>query len=111
MLVGAFQIKDVILAAVGLALGRKVFTLFQHEGMGGATVEPDIQNVGNHVPLVGLVVVAQETLPGTVCKPGVGTLRYKGIVDALVDGFVLQDFRGVLVLRKITGFLERQECG
>ena len=56
VLVGAFQIHDLIGPAVLLALDagkvREMFGVLQHEGMGGAGIEPDIEDIVDLLPVL-----------------------------------------------------------
>ena len=97
----AFQIHHGVVAAVDLALDagepREMLAVFQHEGVGRAGIEPDVENVVDLLPvLVG--ARAEEALARAVHVPGVGAFLLEGVGDALVDGFVLQDFGGAVAL-------------
>ena len=54
MLVGAFEIHHGVGAAVALALDAgeagEMLGVFQHEGMGRAGIEPDVENVVDLLP-------------------------------------------------------------
>ena len=56
VLVGAFQIHHRVAAAVDLALDagelREMHRVFQHEGVGGAGIEPDVENVVDLLPVL-----------------------------------------------------------
>ena len=67
MLVGAFEIK--------LRRPGEVLALLQHEGVGAAGVEPDIENVVDLLPIVRIGDEAfEETLLGALLEPGIGAL-------------------------------------
>ena len=64
VLVGAFEIHHGVGAAVALAPDAgeagKVLRVFQHEGMGRAGIEPDVENVVDLGPFVGVVLGLEE---------------------------------------------------
>ena len=76
MLVGAFQIHHLVVAAVDFALDAgeagKMDGVFEHIGMGRARVEPDIENVVDLLVVVGIVVGREKTRRRAVGVPGVG---------------------------------------
>src|SRR5690554_967785 len=83
MLVGPFEID--------VSRPLQVRTVFQSEGVGRSRVEPDVENVGDHLPrLAG--AVAKETLACAFSEPCVCTFCLKGFENAGVDGLVLQHF-------------------
>ncbi len=57
MLVGAFEIHDLVGAAIALAMdagkARKILRVFQREGVGRAGIEPDVENVVDLFVIVG----------------------------------------------------------
>jgi hypothetical protein len=55
-----------------------------------AGIEPDIENVGDLLPLGRIVIVAEETLLGIIGEPGIRALVLEGLEDAGVDRLVLQ---------------------
>ena len=58
--------------------------VFQHEGVGGAGIEPDVENVVDLLPaFVG--ARAEEALARAFRVPGVGAFLLEGVGDALVD--------------------------
>ena len=95
MLIAAFEIHHGILAAIDFAFDagerRKVLRVLKHEGMRGAGVEPDVENVVDLFPgIVG--EFAQEALARAGLVPGVGALLLEGLNDAQLDLGILQDF-------------------
>ena len=94
MLVAAFEIHHRILAAVDLALDagerREMLRVFQHEGVRGAGVEPDVENIVDLFPAV-VGELAEEALARALLVPGVGALFLEGFDDAQLDLGVLQD--------------------
>ncbi len=61
---------------------REMLRVFQHEGVGRAGVEPDVENVVDLLPvLVG--ERAEEALARAWLIPGVGALLLEGLGDAL----------------------------
>ena len=70
VLVGAFEIEA----------GRPdaVRAVAQREGVGGAGIEPDVEDVGDLLPFVRVVVVAEEPRLGALRVPGVGALGLEG---------------------------------
>ena len=63
MLVGAFEVE------VGRAIAHQIgpFAAFEHEGMGAAAIEPDVENVGD-----ALVVLAPVVSPEVFLRAGIG---------------------------------------
>ena len=100
MLVGAFQVHHLVVAAVDFALDAgeagKVDGVFEHIGMRRARVEPDIEDVVDLLVVVGIVVGREKTLSRALRVPGVGAFLLEGLCDALVDALVHQ--RDVLAL-------------
>src|SRR5665811_1566018 len=88
VLVAAFQIHHRVLAAVDLALDtgelREVHRVLQHEGVRGAGIEPDVENVVDFFPTF-LGELAEETFCRTRLVPGVGALFLEGFDDAHLD--------------------------
>ena len=86
MLVGAFEIE------VGRPL--EVRPLLQHEGVRGAGIEPDVEDVA-HLLVGGNVVdqAAEEPLGGAVGEPGVRALGPEGGGEALRIGLVVGKVR------------------
>ncbi len=86
MLVGAFEIHHGVGAAVLLAAdageGRKVLRVFQHEGMGRAGIEPDVENVVDLAASPRIGAFAEEALARARRVPGVGALLREGLDDA-----------------------------
>ena len=67
MLVRSFQIK--------IGWPFQIRALLQTKGMGGAGIEPDIEDVIHFFPFIDVVnKPVQEALLCTVCIPGVGAL-------------------------------------
>jgi hypothetical protein len=87
MLIGAFEVE------VGRPL--RMGPVLQGEGVGGATVEPDIQDVLDLFETLG-IVVAKEIGVRAV-EPGVGTFLCDQIDDAAVDRVVVQRLAGFLI--------------
>ena len=77
MLVRTFEIEVGRPALVGPA------SAFQREHMGAAAVEPDVQNVGDHLEIVG-VAVAEEGRR-ILRVPGVHALFAKNAIGAVLD--------------------------
>ena len=101
VLVGALQIHDGVGAAVDLAPDagetREMHRVLQHEGVGRAGIEPDVENVVDLLPvLVG--ARAEETLARAGRVPGVGAFLLEGLGDAGVDPLVLQDLGRAVAL-------------
>ena len=90
VLVGALEVDARRPDAVGAVAER--------EGVGGAGVEPDVEDVGDLLPVVVRVVVGEEAGLGVVLEPGVGALVLEGLLDAGVDGRVAQDLGGAVGL-------------
>ena len=76
----------------------KCSRVLQHEGVGGAGIEPDVEDVVDLLPLVGIVVGLEETRGGAGRVPGVGAFLLEGVGDALVDARVVEDFDRAVVL-------------
>jgi hypothetical protein len=89
MLVRTFEIE------VGGPL--EIGALLQAEGVGGAGVEPDVQNVPHLLPFEDGIVVPKEALGGPFGKPGVGPFCREGVHDTLVDLGVIQDLARLAV--------------
>ena len=87
VLVGAFQVHDAVAAAVALAADagelREGLRVLQGEGVGGAGIEPHVENVGHLLP-VGRIVdePSEEALLRAGLEPGVGALLGDGLADA-----------------------------
>src|SRR5450759_5249379 len=94
VLVAAFQIRHRVLAAVDLALDtgalREMHRVLQHEGVRGAGIEPDVENVVDFFPAF-LGALAEKARGGARLVPGVGALFLEGLDDADLDLGVLQD--------------------
>ena len=88
MLVRAFAIE---VGADALAVAR-----LDHEGVGRARIEPDVENVGDRLVIVEAVAVAEQGLM-VGAEPGVGAALVEGVEDAAVDGRVLQIVAGLAV--------------
>src|SRR4051794_22428693 len=75
-----------------------MLAVFEHESVGRAGVEPDIENVVDLLPgLAG--TFAEKTLARAIHVPRVGAGLTEGLDDAMIDTFVLQDFdRAVAIL-------------
>ena len=95
VLVGAFQIHHGVAAAVDLALDagelREMHRVFQHEGVGGAGIEPDVENVVDLLPAFVGALRPEEALARAGGEPGVGAFGLEGLDDAHFDLGVLQD--------------------
>ena len=88
VLVGAFQIQR--------RRPFQVVAVLQHEGMGGAGIKPDVQNIHHLFVIFGIMVVAQK--PGRIGrKPGVGAFALDRLDDALEHHRVAQRLAGFLV--------------
>ena len=87
MLVGAFEIEVGRPALVG------PMAALQREHMGAAAVEPDVEDVGDHLVIVG-VAVAEEG-GGIRGVPRVDALLAEGGDDARVDFAVDQQLAGL----------------
>ena len=102
VLVRTFEIHHGVGPAVLLALDPgergKMLGVFQHERVRGAGIEPDVENVVDLLPLVGIVVGLEETRGGAGRVPGVGAFLLEGVGDALVDARVVEDFDRAVVL-------------
>ena len=89
MLVGAFEIEDFVGPAVANPVNareiREVFRIAQREGMSRAGIEPDIENVVDLFVFFRFVFGRQESRGGARREPGVGTLLFESLRDALVD--------------------------
>ena len=103
VLVGAFQIEICGPAGIGAppwgtilpmrsVLGRAAL---QHEGVGRAGIEPDVENILNLFVAVGIVVA--EEVAGRPREPGVGALGGDEVDDPGIDVGVLQRLAGDLV--------------
>jgi len=101
MLVGAFEIHHRVGAAVLLAANAgeagEVLGVFEHEGVGRARIEPDVENVVDFFPIL-VRVRAEKTRARTIFVPSVRPLQLEGIGDALVDRGVLQNLHGAVAL-------------
>ena len=76
MLVGAFEIER----------GRpfEIGALLEHEGVGRAGIEPDVENVVDLLPFAGIVdQPCEEALLRARLEPGVGAFRAERADDAL----------------------------
>ena len=77
MLVGALQIE----------IRRPVLfgpmPAFEHESMSGAAIEPDVENVGDHLVIVGVAIA--EEMGGIGQVPGVDAMTVNGLHDPAVD--------------------------
>ena len=69
-----------------------MLAVFQHEGVGRAGIEPDVEDVVDLLPASLACSRAEEALARAVGVPGVGALLLEGVGDALVDALVVQDF-------------------
>jgi hypothetical protein len=82
----------VLVGALEVEIGRPhaVGAVPQREGVGGAGVEPDVEDVGHLLP--GFVREgAEEALARALRVPGVGAFGLEGVLDAGVDLRVAQD--------------------
>ena len=100
MLIGSFQIHDFVASAVADAVNirkaRKVFRIFQSEGVCRAGIKPHVENVIDFFVLIRAVLVAQKALRGARRIPGVGALHFKRGCDALIHLRVEQNFMAAL---------------
>ena len=83
MLVGALQVHDPIPPAVADARDagqpREGLRIVQHEGVGRARIEPDVEDVGDLVVGGRVVAGRQEALRRVVREPRVGALGGEGV--------------------------------
>ena len=77
VLVGAFEVD------VGDAVFGAVFPVTQDKGVGGAGIEPDVEDVEDLVVILVVYVIAEEALLGAVLVPGVGAFGLERFEDAL----------------------------
>ena len=100
MLVGAFEIHHLVVAAVDRApdagQSRKVLRVFEDVSVGRAGIEPDFDQVIDLVVSVGIVLRAQEPLLRAGGEPRVGAFPFVGVGDSRVHLVVEQDFVTVL---------------
>ena len=90
MLVAALEIE------VGGPFQRRPAPAFEREGMRAARIEPDIEDVGDHFVIVGIVRIAED-FGLAALVPGIDALLAHCGDDARVDFGVLQIFaRAVL---------------
>ncbi len=68
----------------------------QREDVGAAAVEPDVEDVGDHLVVVGVAVFAEEG-GGILGVPGIDALLADGLDDAVVDSRVDQELAGLPV--------------
>ena len=82
MLVRAFEIHDLVAAAVAHALDAgeagKMLRVFERESMGRAGIEPDVEHIVDLVESVRIVVGREKTRGGIRREPGVGALLLEG---------------------------------
>ena len=69
---------------------RPVRPVAQDEGVGGPAVEPHVEDVEHLLPVVRVVVLAQEPRLGARRVPGVRALRLERRHDAGIDSWVAQ---------------------
>ncbi len=81
MLVRAFEIE--------IRRPVRISAAFDRKGMRAPRIEPDIEDVGDLLVIVGIMAVAEEIGVRTR-EPGVSATFGDQVGDALVDGFVLQ---------------------
>ena len=85
--------------------------IFDREDMGRAGIEPDVQNVGDLLVIVGLAALAQEALRRGG-EPGIGAFGLERLLDALEHGRIVQHLAGFLLdkdrQRHAPGALARQ---
>src|SRR4051812_14751282 len=76
-----------LVAALDIHVGRPALLgpapALQREHMRAATVEPDVENVADHLIVVGVAVAEEES--GIVGVPRIDTLAADGLNDARVD--------------------------
>ena len=90
MLVGTFEIE----------IGRRRHPArFEHEGVRGTRIEPDVENVGDALVFIGVVVVAQK-VACRMFEPGIGAFLCHRGDDARIDLFVAQ--------QRAVGFLDEE---
>ena len=107
----------VLVGALEIDVGRPdaVGAVAQREGVGEPRVEPDVEDVGDLLPVVVRMVVGEEARLGVLLEPGVGALGLEGRLDPGVDRRVAQDLGGAVGLapdeagqRHAPGALARQ---
>ena len=76
--------------------------LFQHEGMGRAGIEPDIENVRDLLVIVGIVVVAKEPLAGRG-EPGIGTFFFERLRMRSITALIAQGSPVSLLTKTVIG--------
>ena len=78
VLVGAFQIHHLVVAAVAPALDAgqtgEVDRVLEHVGMGRAGIEPDVEDVVDLLVIGGIVVGREEAPRRALLVPRVGAL-------------------------------------
>src|SRR5690606_14698510 len=84
MLVGAFEID--------VRRPLEVRPVLEREGMRGAGIEPDVEDVPDLRPAVLVVAAFQEPLLGAFRKPGISAFLLEGVKNAGVDHLVLENF-------------------
>src|SRR3954451_17804965 len=87
MLVGAFDVNVRRPALVGPV------PALEREDVGAAAVEPDVENVGDHLVIVGVAVA--EELDGVLRAPGVDAVCRDRVDDALVHVLVDEKLAGL----------------
>src|SRR3546814_8130473 len=103
MLVAAFEIEVGAVNPAVAADERGPFAAFEHEGVGAARIEPDVENVGDAFVIGGVIIAAQIFLRSRVAPRidagflprGDDAVVYRGVaplvaslaVDALGDWY------------------------
>ena len=75
----------------------KCFAVFEHEGVGRAGIEPDVENVVDLLP-VFVGALAEEAFARAVGVPGVRAFLREGLGDARVDALIVAGFRPAVAL-------------
>ena len=89
VLVGAFQVK------IGDPIRAAILAVAQDESMGGAAVEPHIENVKDLIPRLGVIAIAQEARLGTGLIPRIGPFGLEGVKNTGVHLWIAQQEIGV----------------
>src|SRR3546814_13803384 len=67
MLVAAFEIEVGAVRAAVVADERGPAPAFEHEGMGAARIEPDVENIDDALVIGGVIGRSEERLVGKEC--------------------------------------------
>ena len=80
----------------------RVDGILHREDMGRAGIEPDIENVGDLLVIVGIAALAQEARRRRG-EPGIGAFGLERLLDALVDRRIVQHLAGFLSTKIASG--------